>query len=118
METPSYVAGGDEYLYPALGDPKPPGGAKVIVLTRGGTASQGPWQDDGFCVGWARLPKRNHEREKLLPGHHGVMGYYQPTVYTDGQPHTQQGILPACSSSDTSPATSSASSTPELSVGG
>jgi hypothetical protein len=63
-----YVAGGDEYLYPGLGDDKPPSGAKVIVLTKGGIASIGPWFDDGFCVGWAPLPKRNREREALLKG--------------------------------------------------
>lgn len=58
-----YVAGGDEYLYPGKGDPLPPAGAKVIVLTSGGIASIGPWKTDGFCIGWAPLPKRNHTRE-------------------------------------------------------
>lgn len=62
-----YVAGGNKYKYPLLGDEKPPAGAIVIVLTIGGIAHRGPWTDDGFCVGWAELPARDHDREKLLP---------------------------------------------------
>lgn len=65
----SYVAGGDEYNYPGLGDPKPPGGADVLLLTIGGVCIRGKWKDDGNVIGWAPMPKRNHERERqLLPG--------------------------------------------------
>ncbi len=71
MSTPTqgYVAGGDEYLYPGLGDPKPPGGAKVLLLTRGGVCTIGQWPTHdprGSILGWARLPSRNHEREASL----------------------------------------------------
>lgn len=60
----TYVAGKvDEYLYPALGDPTPPGGAKVLLLNEGGVCVIGPWAGDGRFVGWAPLPKRNHARE-------------------------------------------------------
>lgn len=63
-----YVAGKvDEYLYPALGDPVPPGGADVHLLTTGGICVRGPWSNDGRFLGWAPLPKRNKEREALLP---------------------------------------------------
>lgn len=65
----SYVAGGDEYMYPGLGDEQPPKGADVLLLTLGGICIRGPWRDDGSVIGWARMPKRNHERERLLlPG--------------------------------------------------
>lgn len=63
----SYVAGKvDEYLYPVLGDDKPPGGADVHLLTIGGVCVRGPWNDDGRYLGWAPLPKRNHDREAEL----------------------------------------------------
>jgi hypothetical protein len=65
---PSYVAGKvDEYKYPALGDEKPPKGADVHLLTVGGICVRGPWDDKGNrYLGWAPLPKRNHEREAEL----------------------------------------------------
>lgn len=63
----SYLAGSvDEYHYPALGDERPPGGADVHLLTVGGVCVRGKWSDNGFYLGWAPLPKRNHERESLL----------------------------------------------------
>lgn len=65
----SYVAGKvDGYLYPKLGDPKPPGGADVHLLTIGGICVRGCWSDDGRYLGWAPLPKRDHEREAQLLG--------------------------------------------------
>lgn len=65
----SYLAGGDEYRYPGLGDKAPPKGADVLLLTIGGVCVRGPWRDDGTAIGWAPMPKRNHERERqLLPG--------------------------------------------------
>lgn len=67
----SYVAGKvDGYLYPGLGDERPPSGAKVLILTQGGICVIGQWraQDerDGCVLGWAPLPKRNRDREQLL----------------------------------------------------
>lgn len=65
-----YVADKDgEFKYPALGDPLPPGGADVHLLTKGGICVRGKWpsnNEDDFYVGWAPLPKRNHEREALI----------------------------------------------------
>lgn len=61
----------DEYLYPALGDIKPPGGADVHLLTRGGICVRGCWSDSGAYLGWAPLPKRNHAREEQLQTHLG-----------------------------------------------
>jgi hypothetical protein len=73
----THVAGAtDEYLYPALGDPKPPGGAKVLLLTKGGICVTGPWTGDSFYLGWAPMPKRNKEKEALLhePHHQAAAG--------------------------------------------
>lgn len=61
--TPEYVAGGTQFFYPAAGDPKPPGGAKVQLLTRGGVTVHGTWNDSGAFMGWCPLPKRNKEKE-------------------------------------------------------
>ncbi|MBS0454036.1 MAG: hypothetical protein JSS14_22260 [Proteobacteria bacterium] len=63
---PEYVAGGEEFLYPGAGDEKPPGGAKVLLLTRGGVCIVGTWSDGGFFTGWRPLPKRNKDKEALL----------------------------------------------------
>ena len=61
-----YVAGGSTYLYPAAGDPKPPGGADVHLLTRGGVCVRGKWRDDAGFIAWAPLHKRDKEKEKRL----------------------------------------------------
>jgi hypothetical protein len=60
-----YQAGGACYFYPAYGDEFPTGGAKVILLTKGGIATTGAW-DKSFCIGWAPLPKRDKEKEEWL----------------------------------------------------
>ena len=59
-----YQAGGPEFLYPHAGDEAPRPGAKVILLTKGGIATTGPW-DAAYCIGWAPLPKRNKEKEEV-----------------------------------------------------
>lgn len=63
-----YQAGieGGEYLYPGAGDPAPRKGAKVQLLTVGGIHTTGPWDDDGFYIGWLPLPKRNKDKEDLV----------------------------------------------------
>ncbi len=61
-----YVAGGSAYLYPRMGDPAPLGGAKVLLLTRGGICILGVWKDDPFLLGWAPLPKRDKDKETAL----------------------------------------------------
>lgn len=61
-----YVAGGDAFLYPGAGDERPPGGAKVLLLTQGGICVIGQWKDKSDLLGWAPLPKRDKEKEKLL----------------------------------------------------
>lgn len=58
-----YVAGGSTFLYPATGDPAPPGGAKVLLLTLGGICIIGQWGTAYDCIGWAPLPKRDKEKE-------------------------------------------------------
>lgn len=62
-----YVAGpNDGYLYPGAGDEPPPGGAKVLLLTKGGVCVEGQWTNDGRFLGWAPLPRRNKEKEAQL----------------------------------------------------
>jgi hypothetical protein len=61
-----YVAGGAPYLYPAAGDQRPPGGAKVQLLTKGGVCVTGCWSDSGGYLGWAPLPKRDKDKEAQL----------------------------------------------------
>jgi len=63
--TTDYQAGGPCFLYPAAGDDTPRTSAKVILLTEGGIATTGVW-DDRFCIGWAPLPKRDKEKEECL----------------------------------------------------
>lgn len=63
----SYVASNDLwYRYPGVGDPKPPGGAQVWLLTRGGVAVRGVWNDSGAFLAWCPLAKRNPEKESKL----------------------------------------------------
>lgn len=66
MTDQPYLAGGQTYLYPALGEPSPPGGAKVHLLTRDGICVDGPWSPDGRFLGWAPLPKRDKAKEALI----------------------------------------------------
>lgn len=62
-----YLAGkADEVLYPLAGDPKPPGGAKVNLLTIGNVMVQGTWDDSGRYLGWAPLHKRNRQKEEKV----------------------------------------------------
>ncbi len=62
-----YLAGEEQtFRYPALGDPLPPGGAKVHLLTRGGVCVDGPWCPDGRFLGWAPLPRRDRDKEARL----------------------------------------------------
>jgi hypothetical protein len=53
------------YLYPRAGDAKPPGGAKVLLLTNGGICVVGQWKDEPWCVGWHPLPGRDYAKEGL-----------------------------------------------------
>lgn len=55
------------FLYPGVGDPTPPGGAKVLLLTVGGICVTGQWKDDGAFIGWAPMPKRDRRKEACLP---------------------------------------------------
>lgn len=54
------------YRYPAAGDPKPPGGAQVWLLTKGGISIRGTWSDSGAFLAWCPMPRRNSEKEALL----------------------------------------------------
>jgi hypothetical protein len=62
----SYVAGGDVYLYPSLGDARPPSGADVLLLNRGGVCIRGKWRDDGSVIAWAPFPKRDRAKEAQI----------------------------------------------------
>lgn len=74
MITPvkGYVAGGQSYLYPSAGDPEPPGGSKVLLLTTGGICVTGPWSNDGRFIGWAPMPTRDKTKEAGLIAFQGV----------------------------------------------
>lgn len=61
-----YQAGGASYHYPEAGDPRPIPGAKVQLLTIGGIHTTGPWQDNGFYLGWLELPKRDMVKEDQI----------------------------------------------------
>ncbi len=54
------------YRYPGAGDPKPPGGAQVWLLTQGGISVRGTWNDSGAFLAWCPMPKRNKEKERIL----------------------------------------------------
>jgi len=58
----NYFADRQEFLYPVAGDPRPPEGHKVILLTKGGVCVVGSW-NDFFYLGWLPLPKRNKDKE-------------------------------------------------------
>jgi hypothetical protein len=55
-----------EYRYPAAGDPEPPGGAKVLLLTKGGVCVTGTWAPTGAFLAWAPMPKRDREKEACM----------------------------------------------------
>ena len=62
-----YLASDDNsYRYPGAGDERPAGGAKVLLLTKGGICVSGTWSDDGRYTAWAPMPKRNKEKEACL----------------------------------------------------
>lgn len=66
-EMKGYVASEDSsYRYPKAGDPLPPGGAKVLLLTAGGICVPGHWTSDGRFLAWAPFPKRDKEKEAKL----------------------------------------------------
>lgn len=64
----THVSGGQKFNYPAAGGPKPPGGAKVHILTAGGICIDGQWSDDRKrkYLGWAPLPMRDREQEAAV----------------------------------------------------
>lgn len=57
------TAPASSWIYPAAGQPTPPGGAKVLLLTIGSVAVIGSWTSDGRYLAWAPLPKRNRQLE-------------------------------------------------------
>ncbi|RYG10242.1 MAG: hypothetical protein EON92_13055 [Burkholderiales bacterium] len=69
-----------EYRYPALGDPKPTAGTKVLVLTKGGLCIATAWLDIPFFVAWAPVPKRNKTKESEIARSHpqGYQSHQSP----------------------------------------
>lgn len=62
-----YVASKDSlYLYPRAGDPEPPSGAKVLLLTEGGVCVVGTWTRAPWCIAWHPLPGRDKDKERRL----------------------------------------------------
>lgn len=55
-----------KFYYPGVGDPEPPGGTDVHLLTRGGVCVRGQWRNNGMYLGWCPLPKRDKEKEARL----------------------------------------------------
>jgi hypothetical protein len=53
------------FRYPKAGDPMPPIGTKLLLLTRGGICIVGQWVADGFFVAWSPMPKRDKAKEAL-----------------------------------------------------
>ncbi len=64
----THISGGPAFVYPGAGDKRPPGGAKVLLLTTGGVCVTGTWSDNGLYLGWAPLPVRDREKEKRING--------------------------------------------------
>ncbi|MFK4706206.1 hypothetical protein ABIC83_003045 [Roseateles asaccharophilus] len=64
-----YVAGEAGYMYPALGHPRPPVGAKVLLLTEGAVCISGIWSDDGRYMAWSPLPR---EEDYTYPARGGA----------------------------------------------
>ena len=59
-----YIASDEpRYYYPGAGDPLPMGGAKVLLLTRGGICVTGIWQNNGSYLAWSPMPKRDKAKE-------------------------------------------------------
>jgi hypothetical protein len=54
------------YRYPGAGDKPPPGGAKVLLLTKGGVCVTGSWNDSGAFIAWSPMPKRDREKEACM----------------------------------------------------
>lgn len=65
-KTSGYLVGDRRYLYPEAGDPCPPGGVKVHLLTKGGVCIEGHWKNGAGFLGWAALPARDKEKELKL----------------------------------------------------
>lgn len=53
-----YVAGDLGYVYPELGEATPPGGAKVLLLNKGGKCITGIWSARGGYLAWSPMPRR------------------------------------------------------------
>ena len=83
MSTPQsakdYVAGELGYVYPELGEQRPPGGAKVLLLTDGGVCISGTWGDKHRHLAWSPMPRR--------------ADYTYPTADGQGRPGSSDLLL-------------------------
>lgn len=57
------------FLYPGAGDPLPPSGSKVLLLTLHGICVVGVWGDGFGYLGWHPLIGRDAEKEEAVLKH-------------------------------------------------
>jgi len=79
-----------EWNYPEAGDEPAPLGVKLWLLNSGGAATTGQWTTGSNIIAWARMLKRNKDKERIIrekrtsrrdaaaAGHHEFVG--EPAV--------------------------------------
>ena len=63
----SHIAGVAAWRLPDV--ERPPGGAKILLLTPGGVCVIGPWDD--WCIAWSPLPDVTPEVKQRLRERNG-----------------------------------------------
>ncbi len=87
----TYLASDEpEWNYPDAGDEPAPLGVKLWLLNEGGAATTGQWTTGSNIIAWARMLKRNKDKERIIrekraprrdaapAGHHELPG--EPAV--------------------------------------
>ena len=69
MSVKPHLDGTAEFRYPFVGDPPPPGGAQVLLLTEGGVCVRGQWNSTGAFHAWAPLPKTDKDKMRRTQEH-------------------------------------------------
>lgn len=63
----TYLASDDpEWNYPDAGDEPAPLGVKLWLLNSGGAATTGQWTTGSNIIAWARMLKRNKDKERII----------------------------------------------------